>query len=78
MLSEGDTGVNIMTTIDNSRPGAAMGEGLPSPVRLGGEGARTVRAGFIPLVDAAVLIAAGALIAGGVLLLRARARRTAK
>jgi len=61
MLSEGDTGVNIMTTIDNSRPGAAMGEGLPAPVRLGGEGARTIRAGFIPLVDAAVLIAAAEL-----------------
>ncbi len=38
MLSEGDTGVNVMTTIDNSRPGAAMGEGLPAPVRMGGEG----------------------------------------
>jgi len=61
MLSEGDTGVNIMTTIDNSRPGAAMGDGLPAPVRLGGEGARTIRAGFIPLVDAAVLIVAAEL-----------------
>lgn len=61
MLSEGDTGVNIMTTIDNSRPGAAVGDGLPAPVRLGGEGARTIRAGFIPLVDAAVLIVAAEL-----------------
>lgn len=61
MLSEGDTGVNIMTTIDSSRLGAAMGDGLPAPVRLSGEGARTIRAGFIPLVDAAVLIVAAEL-----------------
>lgn len=50
-----------MATIDNSPPGAAMGEGLPAPARLGSEGARTIRAGFIPLVDASVLVAAAEL-----------------
>ncbi|MEI2302000.1 CmpA/NrtA family ABC transporter substrate-binding protein [Ensifer sp. MJa1] len=50
-----------MTTLDNTRRGAAMGGGLPAPVRLGGEGARTIRAGFIPLVDASVLIVAAEL-----------------
>jgi NitT/TauT family transport system ATP-binding protein len=32
--------------------------GLPAPARANGEGSRTLRAGFIPLVDASVLIAA--------------------
>ncbi|WP_183734177.1 CmpA/NrtA family ABC transporter substrate-binding protein [Rhizobium sp. BK275] len=41
-----------MTT--NLGPGA----GLPAPARLNGEGDRTLRAGFIPLVDASVLVAA--------------------
>ena len=36
--------------------------GAPATVRP--EGARTVRAGFIPLVDASVLIVAGALLTG--------------
>ncbi|WP_132655449.1 MULTISPECIES: CmpA/NrtA family ABC transporter substrate-binding protein [unclassified Rhizobium] len=40
----------MMTNLD---PGA----GLPAPARLNGEGDRTLRAGFIPLVDASVLIA---------------------
>jgi NitT/TauT family transport system ATP-binding protein len=34
------------------------GAGLPAPARISGEGARSLRAGFIPLVDASVLIAA--------------------
>ncbi|MBB3406505.1 NitT/TauT family transport system ATP-binding protein [Rhizobium sp. BK316] len=42
----------MMTT--NLGPGA----GLPAPARLNGEGDRTLRAGFIPLVDASVLVAA--------------------
>ncbi|MBB3657765.1 NitT/TauT family transport system ATP-binding protein [Rhizobium sp. BK650] len=40
--------------VTNLDPGA----GLPAPARLHGEGDRTLRAGFIPLVDASVLIAA--------------------
>ncbi len=35
-----------------------LGGGLPAPSRLAGEGDRTLRAGFIPLVDASVLIVA--------------------
>lgn len=42
----------MMTTTSN--PG---GE-LPSPVRVNNEGPKVLRAGFIPLVDASVLIAA--------------------
>jgi two-component system, oxyanion-binding sensor len=34
------------------------GNSLPAPVRLNGEGPKVLRAGFIPLVDASVLIAA--------------------
>lgn len=34
------------------------GSNLPTPTIIGGEGSRVVRAGFIPLVDASVLIAA--------------------
>jgi NitT/TauT family transport system ATP-binding protein len=42
----------MMTT--NLGPGAS----LPAPARLNGEGDKTLRAGFIPLVDASVLVAA--------------------
>jgi len=34
------------------------GSNLPTPTIIGAEGSRVVRAGFIPLVDASVLIAA--------------------
>lgn len=37
---------------------ASTGDGLPAPQQLRSEDARTLRAGFIPLVDASVLIAA--------------------
>lgn len=48
-----------MTSFSNTGGGhAANGSGLPAPQKLRGEGARTLRAGFIPLVDASVLIAA--------------------
>ncbi|RCS22967.1 ABC transporter substrate-binding protein [Phyllobacterium salinisoli] len=36
----------------------AAGQGMPLPGKIASEGARTVRAGFIPLVDSAVLVAA--------------------
>ncbi|AHK46738.1 ABC transporter substrate-binding protein [Ensifer sp. ENS11] len=36
----------------------SSGHGLPAPQKMRSEGARTLRAGFIPLVDASVLIAA--------------------
>ncbi|OCP37703.1 ABC transporter substrate-binding protein [Ensifer sp. LC163] len=37
---------------------ASTGDGLPAPQKLRSEDARTLRAGFIPLVDASVLVAA--------------------
>lgn len=37
---------------------ANVSGGLPSPARVNSEGAKVLRAGFIPLVDASVLIAA--------------------
>lgn len=37
---------------------ASTGRGLSAPQKLNGKGVRTLRAGFIPLVDASVLIAA--------------------
>jgi len=43
---------------DLTRGGHAAGGALAAPERLRSEGARVVRAGFIPLVDASVLIAA--------------------
>ncbi|PDT82471.1 CmpA/NrtA family ABC transporter substrate-binding protein [Sinorhizobium sp. BJ1] len=51
--------MNALTNIDESKTRQlAAGEALPAPAIAGHEGSRTVRAGFIPLVDAAVLIAA--------------------
>ncbi|ASY72146.1 ABC transporter substrate-binding protein [Sinorhizobium fredii USDA 205] len=51
--------MNALTNIDESKANKlAAGEALPAPAIAGHEGSRTVRAGFIPLVDAAVLIAA--------------------
>ncbi|WEX73775.1 ABC transporter substrate-binding protein [Sinorhizobium numidicum] len=51
--------MNILTDIDRFKSKKlSAGEAQPGTVSLGHEGARTVRAGFIPLVDAAVLIAA--------------------
>lgn len=50
-LSPEETG--MVMTMNDSRTGA-----FAAPPRIGGEGARVVRAGFIPLVDASVLIAA--------------------
>ena len=44
--------MNIMTTKNMN------GLGLPAPATMTSEGARVLRAGFIPLVDASVLIAA--------------------
>ncbi|WP_195909425.1 CmpA/NrtA family ABC transporter substrate-binding protein [Rhizobium tubonense] len=44
--------MNMMTKSGND------GNGLPAPARSSGEGSRVLRAGFIPLVDASVLIAA--------------------
>ncbi|WP_205839316.1 MULTISPECIES: CmpA/NrtA family ABC transporter substrate-binding protein [Neorhizobium] len=44
--------MNMMTKIGQS------GSDLPTPARVNGEGPRVLRAGFIPLVDASVLIAA--------------------
>ncbi|MGR9344650.1 CmpA/NrtA family ABC transporter substrate-binding protein [Rhizobium leguminosarum] len=44
--------MDMMTTTSNS------GGELPSPVRVNNEGPKVLRAGFIPLVDASVLIAA--------------------
>ncbi|QRM55825.1 ABC transporter substrate-binding protein [Sinorhizobium sp. BG8] len=37
---------------------SAPGGGMPAPARIASEGSRVLRAGFIPLVDASVLIAA--------------------
>ncbi|WP_042775395.1 ABC transporter substrate-binding protein, partial [Sinorhizobium fredii] len=51
--------MNALTNIDESKANKlAAGEALPAPAIAGHEGSRTIRAGFIPLVDAAVLIAA--------------------
>ncbi|OAP36934.1 ABC transporter substrate-binding protein [Sinorhizobium glycinis] len=51
--------MNALTDIDESKARKlSAGEALPAPAIVAGEGSRTVRAGFIPLVDAAVLIAA--------------------
>ncbi|APG94451.1 CmpA/NrtA family ABC transporter substrate-binding protein [Sinorhizobium americanum] len=51
--------MNALTNIDESKASKlAAGEALPAPSIVGAEGSRTVRAGFLPLVDAAVLIAA--------------------
>lgn len=43
----------MMTTMNDSKTGT-----FAAPPRIGGESARVVRAGFIPLVDASVLVAA--------------------
>jgi NitT/TauT family transport system ATP-binding protein len=49
----------MVTKVDNlSASVHAHGDGLAAPEKLKGEGPRTLRAGFIPLVDASVLIAA--------------------
>ncbi|ASY60143.1 Nitrate ABC transporter, nitrate-binding protein (plasmid) [Sinorhizobium sp. CCBAU 05631] len=51
--------MNALTNFDESKASKlAAGEALPVPSIVAAEGPRTVRAGFIPLVDAAVLIAA--------------------
>jgi NitT/TauT family transport system ATP-binding protein len=51
--------VNALTEIDVSKAAKlSAGDALPNPSHIAGDGSRTVRAGFIPLVDAAVLIAA--------------------
>ena len=51
--------MKIVTDADNfAGAKLAPGDALPAPVSIGREGARTLRAGFIPLVDAAVLIVA--------------------
>jgi NitT/TauT family transport system ATP-binding protein len=48
----------MMTTQGKPTKSADDGAGLAAPECLTGEGPRTLRAGFIPLVDASVLIAA--------------------
>ncbi|WP_052522690.1 CmpA/NrtA family ABC transporter substrate-binding protein [Ensifer sp. BR816] len=51
--------MNALTEIDESRAAKlSAGDALPNPAHIASDGSRTVRAGFIPLVDAAVLIAA--------------------
>ncbi len=49
----------MMTKLDGMQNGPDAGHArLAAPAGLAGEGSRTLRAGFIPLVDASVLIAA--------------------
>ncbi|MDX0533761.1 ABC transporter substrate-binding protein [Sinorhizobium medicae] len=51
--------MNVLTKKSEFRGGKlSTGSALPAPGRICNEGQRTIRAGFIPLVDAAVLIAA--------------------